>query len=293
MYFMNEKIKLYLDWKGTYAHRASINYRIWLEKFIELCGHKKLEEYDIGDIVKYRGWLETNYGSYSIQYAIVVLKNFFQFFKYQNCACLSPTLIRVPRVNQKSHRAVTEGEFKRINSVIPVNEFLPLRDKLMVNMLWDTGVRVSELCDMEITNIDENKTSAVISTKKTGKKRIIVWSKETHELLMKYMPIRLGLHEINQASALFVGTEKGKGWSVRLTTRSVQRRILYYVNRAGIKEKITPHSFRHGWAHKRRDQNAPLAFIQRGLGHLSPVSTFIYEQYCDNDFESRAVNYLK
>lgn len=290
---MNEKIKLYLDWKGTYAYRASINYRIWLEKFIQLCGNKKIEEYDISDIVKYRRWLESNYGSYSIQYAIVVLKNFFQFFKYQNCACLSPAFIRIPRIIQKSHRAITEGEFKRVNSVIPANEFLPLRDKLMVNMLWDTGVRVSELCDMEITNIDENKTSAVISTKKTGKKRIIVWSKETHKLLMKYMPIRLGLHEINQASALFVGTEKGKGWSVRLTTRSVQRRILYYVDRAGIKEKITPHSFRHGWAHKRRDQNAPLAFIQRGLGHLSPVSTFIYEQYCDNDFEGRAMNYLK
>jgi len=145
---------------------------------------------------------------------------------------------------------------------------------------------------LELTNVDENKRSAVISTKKTGKKRIIVWSKETHELLMKYMPIRLELHKINNATALFIGTEKGKGWSMRLTTRSVQRRLHYYVNQAGINEKITPHSFRHGWAHKRRDLNAPLAFIQRGLGHLSPVSTFKYEQYCDNEFEHHAMNYL-
>lgn len=283
---------MYLDWKGTYAHKASINYRIWLEKFIQLCGNKKIEEYEISDIVKYRSWLESNYGSYSTQYAIVVLKNFFQFFKFQDCACLSPAFIRIPRINQKSHRAITEGEYNKIISVIPTNEFLTLRDSLMIRLLWDTGVRVSELCDIDITNIDENKPSAVISTKKTGKKRIIVWSKETHELLMKYMPIRLELHNVNKASALFIGTEKGKGWSVRLTTRSVQRRVMYYVDRAGIKEKITPHSFRHGWAHKRRDQNAPLAFIQRGLGHLSPVSTFIYEQYCDNEFENRAMNYL-
>ena len=289
---MNEKLKLYLDWKGTYAHRASINYKVWLEYFIQLCGQKNIEEYDVSDIVKYRKWLESHYSSYSTQFAIVVIKNFFQFFKYQNYACLSPALIRIPRANQKSHRAITEGEFNKIISVIPSNEFLPLRDLIIVRLLWDTGVRVSELCDLDITNIDENKTSAVISTKKTGKKRIIVWSKETHELLMKYMPIRLELHNINKATALFIGREKGKGWSNRLTSKTVQRRILFYVDRAGIKEKITPHSFRHGWAHKRRDQNAPLAFIQRGLGHLSPVSTFIYEQYCDNDFENRAMNYV-
>jgi site-specific recombinase XerD len=292
MRYMDEKLKLYLDWKGTYAHRASINYRKWLEYFIKLCGQKNLEEYDVNDIVKYRNWLESRYSSYSTQFAIVILKNFFQFFKYQDYACISPSLIRIPRVNQKSHRAITEDEFNKIISVIPSNEFLFLRDLIMIRMLWDTGVRVSELCDIDITNIDEHKTSAIISTKKTGKKRIIVWSKETHELLMKYMPIRLELHKRHKTTSLFIGTEHGKGWSVRLTSRSVQRRVLFYVSKAGIKEKITPHSFRHGWAHKRRDQNAPLAFIQRGLGHISPVSTFIYEQYCDNEFENKAISYL-
>jgi integrase len=62
--------------------------------------------------------------------------------------------------------------------------------------------------------------------------------------------------------------------------------------KASLNEKITPHSFRHGWAHKRRDQNAPLAFIQRGLGHANPVSTFIYEQYQDSEFEINANKYL-
>ena len=289
---MDEKIKTYLNWKGSYAHRASINYRIWLEKFVQVCGQKNLDEYDTEDISYYHKWLETHYSSYSVQFAIVVLKNFFTYFKLRDVPCLPPFFIRIPRVNQKSHRAITEGEYNKIISVIPSNEFLFLRDLVMIRLLWDTGVRVSELCDMELSNIDENKTSAVISTKKTGKKRIIVWSEETHELLMKYMPIRLQLHNVNKATALFIGTEKGKGWSARLTSRSVQRRVMYYVNRAGIKEKITPHSFRHGWAHKRRDQNAPLAFIQKGLGHRSPVSTFVYEQYCDNEFETKAMSYV-
>ncbi len=123
--------------------------------------------------------------------------------------------------------------------------------------------------------------------------RIIVWSEETHRLLMKYMPIRLELRKCNHASALFVGYLKGRGWSPRLTSRSVERIIKYNVDRAGIKEKITPHSFRHGWAHVRRDRNAPLAFIQKGLGHSNPISTFVYEQYNDKEFEMNANSYLK
>jgi integrase/recombinase XerD len=163
----------------------------------------------------------------------------------------------------------------------------------MVRMLWDTGVRVSELCDMDVSQIDEEKHSAIIQTKKTSKKRIIVWSEATHKLLLKYLTIRLELHKYNQATALFIGWKKDNGWTSRLTSRSVERRIKWYVDRAGIKEKITPHSFRHGWAHQRRDQNAPLAFIQRGLGHSNPASTFVYEQYNDVEFERNANTYLK
>lgn len=283
-----------MAWKATYASRASINYRIWLERFVEVCGDKPIEDYEIGDFVKYKHWLEARYKSYSLQFATVVIKNFFQFFKNQNYLCrLNPSQIRLPRFTATSHRAVTEEEFEKIISVIPKNEFMPIRDALVIRMLWDTGMRVSELCDLNLSQIDERKKSAVISTKKTGKKRIIVWSAETHYYLMKYMSLRLKLPHISKAEALFVGWQGNKGWSYRITPRTVQWRTKSYVNRAGIKEKITPHSFRHGWAHKRRDQNASLAFIQRGLGHLNPISTFIYEQYNDREFEITAGNYLK
>lgn len=290
---MNKIIKEYLSWKETYAPRASVNYRIWLNRFVEVCGEKELVDYGVPDLVKYRNWLESHYGSYSVQFAVIVMKNFLQYCKTLNYPCLSPFLIKLPRISAKSHRAVSEGEYMRIVSVIPKIRPKSLRDIILIRLLWDTGVRVSELCDLDLSQIDVNKRSAVIQTKKTRKKRIIVWSEETHRLLMKYIPLREGFHSLNNAPALFVGWNKNRGWSVRLTGRSVERIVKHYADRAGIKEKITPHSFRHGWAHKRRDQNAPLAFIQRGLGHISPVSTFIYEQYNDVDFERNAGLYLK
>jgi site-specific recombinase XerD len=287
---MYQKIKEYLAWKGTYAYRASINYRIWLERFVKVCGEKRLEKYDIPDLVKYRKWLESHFGSYSVQYATVIIKNFLQYCKTQGYVCLAPSLVKLPRMSAKSHRAVSEIEYDRLVATIPKNEIKCIRDFTLIRMLWDTGVRVSELCDLDLAQIDENKRSAVIQTKKNGKKRIIVWSEETHRLLMKYMSLRMELKKSSSASALFVGCDYRCS---RLTSRSIERLIKFYVEKAGIKEKITPHSFRHGWAHKRRDLNAPLAFIQRGLGHSNPVSTFVYEQYNDLEFEKYASSYLK
>lgn len=289
MCFMNEKIKEYLAWKASYALRASVAYKIWLERFVTICGEKDLNDYSVMDIVKYRNWIESRYSSYNLQFAVIIIKNFFRYYRLKNCTCLSPDLIRLPRISAKSHRAVTPVEFEKIISVIPTNEFLHLRDSVMIRLLWDTGVRVSELCDLEISAIDESKTTTVIATKKTGKKRIIVWSDQTHQLLIKYLGIRQQLHNTNRAtSALFLGYKKGRGWSMRITSRSVQRRLQEYVRIVGINEKVTPHSFRHGWAHVRRDKNASLAFIQRGLGHNNPASTFVYEQYNDPDFVKNA-----
>lgn len=290
--FMERIIREYLNWKGTYARKASINYRIWLNYFVKVCGSKKLEEYTTEDVVKYHEWLEIRYSSFSIQLAFVALKNFLKYCQLQNYQCLSPVLIKLPRLQPKSHRAVTESEYQKIISVIPNERFINLRDLVLVRMLWDTGVRVSELCDIHLSQIDENKRSTVIQTKKNGRKRLIVWSSETHQLLLRYMTQRIKLPKCN-TNYLFIGLQKGRGWSLRLVNRTVERVVKYYADRASIKERITPHSFRHGWAHKRRDQNAPLSFIQKGLGHINPISTFIYEQYEDKEFESYANSYLQ
>ena len=268
-------------------------YKSWLIKLVAVCGDKPIEEYTITDIVHYQNWLKTRFSPYSLQYATVVIKNFFQFYRDQNCRCLPPSLIKRKKVKAKSHRAIREEEFEKIVSIIPENEFKYLRDLIIVRILWDTGVRVSELCDLDISQINTNKPCAVIATKKTTNLRTIVWSDKTHQLLLKYMPIRTELYKRNKASALFVGQQNNNSsWNMRLSTRSVERIVKYYSNKAGIIEKVTPHSFRHGWACMRRDQNAPLSFIQRGLGHLNPVSTFIYEQYSDVDFERSAKAYF-
>lgn len=290
---MKEKICEYLNWKGTHAPKAAINYRLPLERFVEVCGEKLLEQYNVSDVVKYHFWLKNHFSPYHITYSMTVLKSFFYFFREQlNYNCLSPSIIKFKRERANSHRAILEEEYKKIIAEIPTNEFVSLRDSLIIRLLWDTGVRVSELCDLNISQIDPHKRSALINTKKTKNQRIILWSEETHQLLMKFLPIRLELEKRHRTDSLFVGLKGKEGWSIRLTTRTVQRIVHQYSAQAGIIAKVTPHSFRHGWAHKRRDQNAPLSFIQRGLGHCHPISTFVYEQYSDPEFVNYANSFL-
>lgn len=288
---MEEKINEYLDWKGIHSPKASISYRSWLILLIKVCGDKPIEQYRITDIVYYQKWIKTHYSSYSLEYATVIIKNFFQYYRDQNYTCVPPSLIKRKKGHAKSHRAIKESEFEKMISEIPEDEFWSLRDLLIIRMLWDTGVRVSELTDLNVSQLDTNNLSAVISTKKTANKRIILWSEQTQQILIKYLKMRTEL-DCSSALALFVGQKNKMSYYPRLTTRSVERIVKHYSNKAGILERVTPHSFRHGWAHKRRDQNAPLSFIQKGLGHMSPVSTFIYEQYSDLDFERNAKLYL-
>lgn len=285
--YLEKAINEYLAWKGTYAPRAAVNYRRPLNIFRNVNGNKDICTYDIPDLVKFKNWITDKYVPCGVQFAMTVIHNFFKFWRLQQKSCLSPELIKVGKGHPNSHRAVNENEFKKICAVINEPSFVALRDKLIISMLWDTGIRISELTGLNIEQISREDRKVVIPTKKNQTKRIIVWSEETHDLLYQYLPLRA---IITRSSPLFISNcMSGTG---RLTGRSIERMIAYYTQKAGIQEKVTPHSFRHGWAHHRLDKKASLPFIQRGLGHRNPMSTHVYLQYTDKDFETQALEYL-
>lgn len=278
------EINGFLNWKATHAPRASVNYRIWLERFRKSVPYKKLSKVTIGDVVKFQLGLEGKYSPYTVQFAMTALKGLLKFERMRGKSCLPPELIKTKRAVAQSHRAVSEKEMCAVLESIPPT-YLGVRDGLMLRMLFDTGVRISELCDMNLTEIDPEKMHTSIITKKSNLRRIIVWSPSTHALLKYYLTAR---YRISPEPALFTTL-----YGTRVSPRSVEMNLKRYVSAAGLTVRITPHSFRHGWAHLRRDEGAPLSFIQKGLGHASPSSTFIYEQYHDTDFLERAEKYLR
>jgi integrase/recombinase XerD len=203
-------------------------------------------------------------------------------------------LIALPRkLPAHSHRAIEEDEVKRMIAEIEGGSFISFRNLLILLMLWDTGVRVTELCRMQISDLDLQKRQAVIATEKREIMRIILWSESTNTHLIKYLEIHKRHFQKagDRVIPLFVASRSRRKIEC-LTRESVERIVGYYAHKAGIQKKTTPHTFRHGWAHIRRDLGAPLSFVQKGLGHSSPVSTQVYQQFTDPEFVKAGKGYF-
>jgi len=282
------EIDKYLEWKGSYAPIAQAVYGKQLERFDGFV-KKDFDDIKIGDISKYTNFLRKKYSGKTIEFNLIIIKNFFNFYAKQGRVVISPDLIKSPRTHANSHQPITEREYLLMLAYLPNNDFISLRDKLVIGLLWDTGIRVSELCDLNLSDIDIQNNCATIKTKKNETSRRIFWSSEVAFVMKRYVGIRISM---NASQPLLVGMYSGRVPSMRMTTRTAQRIVKTLALQAGITKKISPHSFRHGWACHRRDKGAPLSFIQKGLGHQNPVSTFVYEQYADPEFEKHARGYL-
>jgi integrase/recombinase XerD len=171
---------------------------------------------------------------------------------------------------------MTSNLLKKMDGVLNEQFYDDLIKKLIVHILYDTGMRVSELCDLDISNLEETDTPglrcATIRRRKSLRYNTVVWGKETNRLMNLYLGLRLCL-DVNQTDALFV-IKKSKG--NRITARTVQRWIKEICLEAGIPEDITPHSFRHGKAHQVLNQSGNVRDVQAILGHVNPASSFSY-----------------
>lgn len=287
---MQEYISQYLEWKGTYAPRAAINYRKWLERFFDIHKIELIERITIRDVVGFQKYVESYFSPTTTAFAMVVIKNFFKFYRLQGIGCLSPELIKIPKVKAKSFQPITYDEYQQLCSLFREDEFYNLRNLLLIRFLWETGMRVGELCDMNVSDLDTKKLSSVIRTKKSNQIRMIFWSEHTHSLLLKYVGVRICL---NNSPALWVGLI-GEESTDRLSIRQIQKIIKKASREANILKKVSPHSFRHAKAHYILEKGGTVKDIQMILGHSerNPAASFTYLQLNNQELEQRARKFL-
>lgn len=287
-------MRQYLSWKATYATSASLSYRPWVEKFISFT-KKDVDTAEVGDIINFRKLLDNHYQPKTIELAMIIIKNYFKFWKLAGLNCLSPELIKVPRTVANSHQAISLKEYCSVLSQIHVTDFWELQKLIIIRLLYETGVRVSELCDLNISNIDPERMSTTIRTKKTAKYRTIFWGEDTHQVLKEFLTQRIVL---NSTPALFVAKFTDGTPTKRMSTRTVERMVKELCRKAGISKKIVVHSFRHAKAHSILSGNngttarGTVKDVQAILGHLDPRSSFTYLQWNDKEFEERAKMFL-
>lgn len=203
----------------------------------------------------------------------VVIKKFLEF---NNIYFLDS--IAIPKRTKPSPNFLTQKEVKQLLDSITWDENLDsdfrvitkIRDKLIVTLLYSSGLRVSELINLTIDDVNfEEKQLSIVSRNNS---RVILLDKSSNQLIQKYLKKR------TQKSKYLVVNKSGN----QLTPRYVQLMIKKYGNESGIKKKITPHILRHSYATHLLEQGVNIKIIQEILGHSNLSTTQIYNQHINN-----------
>jgi site-specific recombinase XerD len=259
---LRDAIEKYLLWKGTETRTASKVYRPFLEHLYQHVGNKDTLEITLEDISQFRASLKLKYNDGNIANHNNVIKNFYKWQEALRITTVHPFLIRNPRVIAPESPVATPEEVKQMCGTLNENSYGDLMRLVAIRLMWESMIRVSELADLNMCDIVSHKNYTEIIGKKNYKKRWIMWSPETHQLLLKYVEKRKAFIEHD---ALFAH-EKG-GVTQRMNTRSIERWIKIARDKVGIKTEISCHALRHGGAHELVKKGASLKFIGLILGH--------------------------
>lgn len=171
-----------------------------------------------------------------------VLKIFARYCFWAKIETINPNLINTKRVYDPTEQPFLEEEdVEAMCTVCDDDTFLGVRNQLIIKMLFDTGIRLSELLDIQLADVDAQQNAIKIITKKSKINRYIMWSESTHKLLQTYLGMRVSRDW--SAHALFIN----KHGSL-LTKRGVEY-MFNKVSEQTLGEKHHPHECRHGKAH--------------------------------------------
>ena len=184
-----------------------------------------------------------------------------------------PEHLTRPRSGKRLPRPLTKRELSLVGEVALQSED-PVAN-LVVTILLETGMRVSELCSLKLPDIDLNDRSAMVVGGKGDKDRLILFTEETVKRIQEWLPLRdLRKPENDQLLVTTKGTN--------LQTRTVQRMMNRLADDAGIpRSRVTPHVLRHNFATGLLERGADLVTIQRLLGHASIATTRVYLEISD------------
>ncbi len=229
----------------------------------------------IDSVRSYLGLLnEKQYSKATIARKLATLRSFYKFLVKRNHISSNPVIsIRTPKQEKKLPRFLEYEEVKKLLSTPPINTWLGSRDRAILETLYSTGIRVSELVALNMDDIDF--LGEVVHVRGKGKKeRIAPIGSSALQVIQHYMEYRNKRAQSNgnfDAKVLFVN-KHGR----RLSTRSVRRKMDKYLKMSGLDPDISPHTLRHSFATHMLNNGADLRSVQELLGHQSLSTTQVY-----------------
>jgi len=281
----------YVEIEKGRALKTRENYNHYLKVFLEQTKVKRPNDINDKVVREFRLWLNrqplTNLGKpnetmsrKTQNYYLIAIRAFLKYLARQEIKSMPSERIELAKTPERSLDLITDTELHRLLEAPKGNELKDLRDKAILELLFSTGLRVSELCSL---TRDIDLTTDELSIKgKGGKVRVVFISDYAKKVLKEYLAKRKDLDD-----SLFVQLSKnGKVQEKRdkglaLTKRSVERIIKECAIKAGISKKVTPHTMRHLFATDLLSNGADLRSVQALLGHANIGTTQIYTHVTD------------
>jgi len=290
---IQKALQIYLDWKESNTISAYERYKVRLVQFLDFISPKScLQDVSGEDVIAFHKYMKTHYSDATIAYSTRILRNFFWFWNGRGFENLNhEEIIPIKFVNADKD-IVNKDDMEDMNDVLEERYYSDLQRKLVLNLLWDTGIRLSELLDIKLSDIkeqDQDKLrTAKVRTRKTMRYNLIAWGSKTNDLLNQYLGLRLCMEDV-ESDYLFINRKS----KVRFTPKSVQRWVKETRELAGIDKNITPHSFRHGKANEILEQGGTVRDVSAILRHVSPNSSFNYLRLSQKRYLQTASKFLQ
>lgn len=276
----------YLEIEKNCSKLTIRDYRHYLEVFnnwyTSTQPGKTINDLDLTTVRKYRVFLadrvdknELTLKRVTQNYYVIALRSFLRFLLKNDHKTLEPSKIDLPKTESRSLKFLEREQIDRLVTVADTSKEEGIRDRAILELLFSTGLRVSELVNLNHDKINlERREFGVIG--KGGRARVVFISDRAAFWLKKYLEMRKDRFKplfIRYSGAV---TEENCGEKMRLTSRSVERLVKKYVRAARIPVDATVHTLRHSFATDLLTNGADLRSVQEMLGHKNISTTQIY-----------------
>lgn len=298
----SEAIPKFAAWKQYSSKvRTAYSYANTLKQFALFMRNPQIEDITYDNIIEYLnimtdlGWDRNSYIG-----KCVALRKFFEFFHLQGITVVDYNLIPLPDREYKFPNSLTDSNVATLLSALPLNKdhMHILRNRAIIYLLWNCGMRVGELVSLNVKDIDLVNKKALIKTEKSkGLRPIrqIMWTEECNEHLKKWLVARKKIvPKIRKGDeeALFVST-KTVNQGRRLLNSGVEEvlRKLSEVSNLGF--NCNPHRFRHAFGRDLAKKGANNSVISSLMGHASLQSSYVYTMMDDKMLEEQYTKYRR
>lgn len=278
----------YLEIEKNRSPKTIENYGRYLHAFAQESKATSPKNITQQSVKSFRLWLARRKGNEgdmkkkTQSYYIIALRNFLKYCVKQNIALgVQPDQIELPKVPQRQIEIMEYADLERFLNGPSGDDLRALRDRAILETLFSSGLRVSELCSL--SRYHEFDRGEITIRGKGSKLRVVFFSRRAVDAIKRYLEKRPDAEE-----ALFVSYSKAKNPKVlgRIQPRTIQRLVQQYAKKAGILGKVTPHQLRHQFATDLLMNGADLRSVQELLGHASITTTQVYTHITNKELRN-------